>query len=1041
MPNWTDNQKKAIKEDGSNIIVSAGAGSGKTAVLTERVLRKLKNHIGIDKLLILTFTKEAANEMKVRIREEIKKYPELSSDLKKIDSSFISTFDSFSLALVRKYHYLLNVKRDINIIDSNLLSLKTKEFLDEIMEEEYSLKNEDFTKLITDFCVKDDKKIVNAILSINKKLDLKYDKKGYLDDYIDNYYSMDKIHRNIDSYMNLLFEIIRQIDDNLTKISYEVDDVYLGKLNDLFIPIINSKTYEEIRENVLKIDEVPSKPKGSSEEAGILKNKICKCLSKLIILTNYKDTNELIKTIELTKPYASAFVRIIKKLDEKLDNYKFTNDLYDFIDISKKAIKIVKDYPNIKEEIKNNFNEIMVDEYQDTSDLQEEFIKEISNNNVYTVGDVKQSIYRFRNANPDNFRDKYNSYSIGTDGKKIDLLDNFRSRSEVVDGINLIFNYIMDELIGGADYVNSHQMIFGFEEYEKNGKVEQDNKLEILEYPIEKDYPFSCEEIEAFIVAHDIKEKINNHFMVYDKKKKILREAKYSDFSILIDRSNNFDLFKKVFLYEKIPLSIYQDEKLTDSELFMVIRNIFKYINFVYENNHDKEMEYSFLSIGRSFLFDYTDEELFDIVTNNDYEKTVIYEKTNKILDNIYSKTISMILDEIIKEFDVYEKLRKIPNIESNYAKLEYMYTLSSNLNKMSYGFKEFDDFLEDILSGDNEIKFSMNKETLDSAKIMTIHNSKGLEYPICYFPILFKEFNRKEIQSRILYNDNLGIVTSYNDEGMDTTFYSELFKRDYNQNEVSEKIRLFYVAATRAREKMIFVMPETDKLNEEYDGNIVSTDIRLSYKCFQDMLTSIKSKINPYTKNIDLKKLHLTKKYNLINSDNLFDNINKSNNKIEIIKIPKINPLEKSESHFSKSNSKLFTKDEKDKMDFGTKIHYYLETLDLKNPEISNIEKKYQEKIESFLNIDLLKNINKAKVYQEYEFIEESLEEEKHGVIDLMLEYSDYIDIIDYKLKNIDDVAYTKQLAGYKNYIEKITNKKVNTYLYSIMDEKYQKV
>ena len=1041
MPNWTLNQDKAIKEEGSNIIVSAGAGSGKTAVLSERVLRKLKSGIGIDKLLILTFTKEAANEMKVRIRDEIKKYPNLSSDLKKIDSSFISTFDSFSLALVRKYHYLLNVKRDINIIDSNLLNLKTKEYLDEIMEEEYSLKNDDFNKLITDFCVKDDKNIVNAILSINKKLDLKYDKKEYLDNYIDNYYSMDNIHRNIDSYMILLLEIIKQINDNLTKISYEVDDVYLDKLNNLFIPIINSKTYDEIRENVLKVDEVPPKPRGTSEEAGILKNKICKCLGKLIVLTIYKDTDELEKTIELTKPYAESIVRIIKKLDEKLDNYKFTNDLYDFIDISKMAIKIVKEYPNIKEEIKNNFNEIMVDEYQDTSDLQEEFISTISNNNVYTVGDVKQSIYRFRNANPDIFRNKYNSYSIGDNGKKIDLLDNFRSRREVVDGINLIFNYIMSELIGGADYVGTHQMIFGFKEYEENGKVEQDNKLEVLEYPMEKDYPFSREEIEAFIIARDIKEKVNNHFKVYDKKKKILRDAKFSDFSILIDRSTFFDLFKKVFLYEKIPLSIYQDEKLTNSELFMVIRNIFKYINFVYENNHDKEMEYSFLSIGRSFLFNYTDEELFDIVTNNDYENTSIFKKTNKIIDNIQSKTISMILDEIIKEFDIYDNLRKIPNIESNYAKLEYMYTLSTNLNKMSYSFKDFDEFLEDILSGDNEIKFSMNKEALDSAKIMTIHTSKGLEYPICYFPILYKEFNTRDIRSRILYSDDLGIVSTYNDEGMDSTFYSELLKRDFYQDEVSEKIRLFYVAATRAREKMIFVMPLTDKVSEEYDGNVVSSDVRLSYKSFQDMLISIKSKLIPYTKTIDLKSLHLTKKYNLINSNNLFDNIKKSNNKIDIIDIPKVIPLEKSESHFSKSNSKLFTKDEKDKMDFGTKIHYYLETLDLKNPLISDIEKDYKEKIESFLNIDLLKNINKAKVYQEYEFIEEDESEEKHGVIDLMLEYTDYIDIIDYKLKNIDDEAYVKQLTGYKNYIEKLTNKKVNTYLYSIMDEKYQEV
>ena len=359
----------------------------------------------------------------------------------------------------------------------------------------------------------------------------------------------------------------------------------------------------------------------------------------------------------------------------------------------------------------------------------------------------------------------------------------------------------------------------------------------------------------------------------------------------------------------------------------------------------------------------------------------------------------------------------------------------------MGYGFKEFDDFLEDILDGDNEIKFSMNKEALDSAKIMTIHNSKGLEYPICYFPILYKEFNTRDIRTRILYNDKLGIVSAYNDDGMDTTFYSELLKRDFYQDEISEKIRLFYVAATRAREKIIFIMPEVDKENENFEDNLVSTDIRLSYKCFQDILTSIKSKLISYTKNIDLKNLHLTKKYSLINSDNLFNNIEKSNNKIEVIDIPKINVLEKDESHFSKNNTKIFSKEEKNKMEFGTKIHYYLETLDFKNPDLSDIESPYKEKMEAFLKIDLLKNIKNAKIYQEYEFIEENDNEEKHGVIDLMLEYSNHIDIIDYKLKNILDEAYDKQLAGYKNYIEKITNKKVNTYLYSIIDSVYKEI
>ena len=1041
MPNFTPKQQLAVDMEGSNIIVSAGAGSGKTTVLTARVLRKLSSGVGIDKLLILTFTKLAASSMKEKIRKEIKKNERLRGELKKLDSSYISTFDSYSLSLVRKYHYLLNVKRDINIIDSNLLKIKTKEFLEEIMDEEYQEKQEDFIKLINDYCIKDDSNITSAILDINDKLNLKYNKKEYLNNYVNSFFNEDNIKNNLAKYLDMLFEIVNRIDNYIRELSNYVDIDYLDKINNVFNPIINSRSYEEIRENLLNIKDIPNKPKNALPMAGVIKNKIVDLKNELLDYTRFSDTNELINSIKLTKPYIEAIIRIIVKLDNRLDEYKFNNDLYDFVDISKMAIKIVKENKDICEEIKYSFNEIMVDEYQDTSDLQEEFISLISNNNVYTVGDVKQSIYRFRNANPDIFRIKYDLYNKNDGGRKIDLLDNFRSRKEVVDGINLIFKYVMSELIGGADYVNSHQMIYGNKEYETNGAVNQNNNLEVYTYPYERGSYYSKDEIEAFIIACDIKEKVNNHYQVYDKDKKILRDATYSDFSILIDRSSSFDIFKKVFLYHQIPLSIYQDEKLTDSEIFFVIRNIFKLVALIYDNINNKEMEYSFLSIGRSFLFNYTDEELFDIVTNNNYEETEIFAKIKEIINNIESKSISMILDEVIKEFNIYEKLRRIPNILSNYVKLEYMYSLASNLNNMGYTFRDFDEFLEDVLNTKNEIKFSMNKIDSESTKIMTIHASKGLEYSICYFPGLDKKFNIDEIKGKILYNDSLGIVTNYYDEGMDESFYKELLKRDFYQNEVSEKIRLFYVAATRAKEKMIFIIPEVDKENEEYDDEIVSSDIRLCYRKFIDILTSIKSKLIPYTKSINIDDLSLTKKYNSVKKENLFESIKKSNNVIQTNNAIKINVIKKEESHFSKSSSKIFSRDEKKKMDFGTKMHYYLETLDLHNPDLSDIDSLFKDKIVSFLKCDLLKNVKEAKVYQEYEFTEETDNEEKHGIIDLMLEYPDHFDIIDYKLKNIDDEAYSKQLTGYKNYIEGISNKKVYIYLYSLMDERYQKL
>ena len=1038
MPKWTNEQLDAINLDGENILISAGAGSGKTAVLTTRVIRKLESGVGIDKLLILTFTNLAANEMKTRIRNEIKKKIELSDELKKIDSSYITTFDSFSLSLVKKYHYLLNVKKSVNIIDSNLLNIKTSEFLDEIMEEEYQERNNDFTKLINEFCVKDDGEIKKAILSINDSLNLKYDKENYLDNFINNYFNSEFIDKNIDKYLELIDNIIHEINNYLTKISNEVDDDYYHKLSDVILPIINSNNYLETK-NSLLFERLPNLPRGSSDIAKTFKEIISDNIKTLRELTRFSDTNELVKTINLTKDYIEAIIRIIKKLDKKINDYKYENDLYDFIDICKLAIKIVKENKNICEEIKNSFNEIMVDEYQDTSDLQEEFISLISNNNVYVVGDVKQSIYRFRNANPDIFREKYNSYSENINGKKIDLLKNFRSRSEVLNNINLIFNYIMNELIGGAEYKETHQMIPGNITYDNEGKTNQNNNLEIKTYDYDKEIGFTKEEIESFIIANDIIDKVNNHYQVFDKDLG-LRDVKYSDFSILIDRSSSFNIFKKVFLYKQIPLSVYKDEYLNESDLFLVIRNIFKLINLVYDKKNNKETEYAYMSIARSFLINNPDDEIFNVIKNNDYENTLIYEKINKIIINISSKSIRMILDDIINEFNVYEKLRSIPDTYNNYIKINYLYDLSDNLNKMGYTFKDFDRYLESILDSDNDIRFSVNKMDSEGVKIMTIHASKGLEFPITYFPGLYKAFNDQDIKSRIIFNNLLGIIMPYYDEGLDNTFYQELYKNNYYRDEISEKIRLFYVALTRVKEKMIFVMPD-GIVDEEYENDLVMDSVRMKYRSFLDMIISIRSKLVDYITTVDINNLNLTKDYNLINSKNLFDNLDKINNKIEILNIPKIETKKIEESHFSKSSNKIFTKEEKDKMEFGTKIHYYLETLDLNNPDLSDIPDVYKEKIESFLNSDLLKNKDKGKIYQEYEFIEESDNEEKHGVIDLMIEYSDYIDIIDYKLKNILDDAYTIQLNGYRDYIKRITGKETNIYLYSIIDSNYNKL
>jgi len=226
MPNWTSEQLSAINEENSNIIVSAGAGSGKTAVLTTRVIRKLKSGILINNLLILTFTKAAAKEMKERIKEEIIN-ENLNENLKLLNNAYITTFDSYALSIVKRFHYLLNISPNIAIEESGILKIEAKKILDEIFEEMYQNENEDFTSFINDFCVKDDVDIRKMLLNIYFKLELKMEREEYLNNYIETYYNEETLKKDANTYFKLIKDKINEIQKLIDILSTYVDGDYI----------------------------------------------------------------------------------------------------------------------------------------------------------------------------------------------------------------------------------------------------------------------------------------------------------------------------------------------------------------------------------------------------------------------------------------------------------------------------------------------------------------------------------------------------------------------------------------------------------------------------------------------------------------------------------------------------------------------------------------------------------------------------------------------------------------------------------------------
>ena len=1022
MPNWTEEQQLAIDKENTNIIVSAGAGSGKTMVLTARVLRKLESGTNINRLLILTFTNKAANEMKDRIRKAITKNKSVNDQLDYIDSSYITTFDSFALSIVKKYSYLLNVGSNVKIADSSTIHLEKVRIIDDIFNRLYEEEDSRFLKLISDFTDKKDNDIKDYILDINNKLDLKYDKQEYLDKYIEDYYSDKNIELLYNSYLGMLKRKIKEIDKAINLLSNYVDSDFLDKYLLCFENLFNSNTYEEIKASI-DIGKTPTL-RGADPEATSIKKDIKESkLKELENLTRFEDKKEIIDTLMSTKDYVSIIVDIIKELDTRLNEFKESLNIYEFNDISKMAIKVVKENKVVENELRDSFDEIMIDEYQDTSDLQDMFVSLIENNNVYVVGDIKQSIYRFRNANPYLFKSKYDSYSNNNGGFKIDLTRNFRSRSEVIDNINLIFSIIMTDDMGGADYVASHKMIPDNKDYLTIGKNSYDNNFELYNYQFDDTSKFSKEEIEIFFIAQDIKKKVDSKYQVYDKDLSALRDISYKDFAILLDKSTKFDLYKKIFKYFGIPVTKYNATNITEEIEIKLFKNILKLIINRRDKVYDVEFKYAFVSILRSYLFRADDQKIFDLVTEEKYDCEAM-----NIIDNICSNIESLSLNEIIHmiidSFDFYNKLITVGDINNRINRITSIINIFDELASMGYTVDDAYNYLSELIDDEYKIEVKDLDLIQDSVKLMTIHASKGLEFPICYFASLHSQFNKEELKDMFMFNNKYGISSPYYKEGIGTTIIKDMIKDDYMMEDISEKIRLFYVALTRAREKFIIVT----SLPDSSIYNIAKS------RCFLDFINYIKGDISKYIKDLDVNTLNLTKDYNLHKKVDYKLKIGKSDKKLEFKEI-NIENTSLNKEKISKETHGLLDKDTKDKMKFGTMMHEILELLDFKNPDIDslNIDNFYKNKIKDFLNlvdIDRVENI-----YKEYEFLYQKEDSILHGIVDLILEYPDKISIIDYKLKNVDDENYIKQLESYRDYIALKSNKKIDIYLFSIID------
>ena len=1027
---WTHEQELAIYESGTNIIVSAGAGSGKTAVLSTRVVEKIKQGIHIDELLILTFTNAAAGEMKERIKKKIKDL-HMPEELDRLESAYITTFDSFALSIVKTYHYLLNIPRNVTITDSSILNIQKKKILETIFNEYYAKKNNAyFQKLIYDFCLKDDKTLKEAILKLIGKLEIRTDLNEYLEHYLDNYYSKEKLQSYLSDYQKILKEKIEALWIQIDIESSYFEQDYTEKIYEALRPLRAHLSLNELIAKI-SISKIPASPRGSDEETKAAREKLSKMLQELKDACTYGYEEDILKSILVTKDYLTIVLEIVQEFFKRFEDFKNYNHCYDFTDIAHLSLKVIKEHKDVQEELQKRFKEIMVDEYQDTSDIQEEFISLISNHNVYMVGDIKQSIYRFRNANPYIFKEKYDAYSKGLDGQKIDLLKNFRSRDEVLEDINTIFNPIMTNKIGNAEYTESHQMVFGNTTYNEEGQTSENYHMEILEYELaNKEY--SKEEVELFAIAEDIKQKIAQGYPIFDKDEKMIHPATYQDFCIIMDRNSTFDLAKKIFEYLGIPLCLYKDEVLNEDVDIYLIKNIVTLLICMINKDYSNDFRYAFTSIARSYLYGLSDEEIFDCFVCNDFFHTSIFKDLLPITKKIFSSSLREILESTLEQVRFYEKTITHGNVLESEIRVQKILELADNLSELGYNLFDFKEYLTELLETGESIKFNLGTSTSNAVKMMNIHKSKGLEFPVCYFCGLYKTFSKDDLKGMIIYENGLPIYMPDQTTGIRETILKLLIQDKIVKDDISEERRLFYVALTRAKEKMIFLLPKKDNLHELKENGVVYESIRYHYQSLASILYSIPNTLKIFTKDLKIDDLPLTKDY--LFPKTLQNRLEKG--KANIIVSPiSITEKQEKKSSYSKKVKTLLSKEEQKNIELGLKVHEVLEFVDFKHFQPRDIEDEFiRNLVLCLLEQPIMQNLEDANIYQEFEFIYLNHQEQKHGIIDLMIEREQTIDIIDYKLNDITDENYLKQLQGYQEYIRSKTAKKVSIYLYSIL-------
>ena len=899
-------------------------GSGKTAVLVERIINKVLNEkINIDEILVVTFTNAAASEMRERILdaiyEKLDKEPEnenLQKQITLLNKANICTIDSFCLEIVRNYFYELeNISPNFRIADTSEIELLKQEVIDDIFEEKYENEDKSFTRLINTYTsYRDDSPLKELVLKIYSYIQTNPFPEKWLNEKIEMFNLNNKLEEDFGKTVwgeVLLQEIKETTIDSI--VTLERIEKYLSVEPELekFCQTIKKdlEQLESLKESTSSWDkayeicqklefvtwprkssnlEIKEKAKEARDE---IKEKIKNISAKILNCTSKEANQDIYDMYEILKKLKN----LILEFKEEFSKRKKEKNIVDFHDIEHFALNILlKTDENgnifkteIAKKYEKKFKEVAIDEYQDSNLVQEYILTAVSNNkNIFMVGDVKQSIYKFRQAMPELFLEKYEKYKKKEDKKeednlKIQLFKNFRSKENVLKFTNNIFQCIMSKQLGNISYNEEEYLNLGanYPKIEQNQKIEinviqtkeieNEEKVYIEENKedLQSDEHIEDIELEARFVANKIQELIEQKFQVYDKKKETYRDIKYKDIVILLRAtSKSAPIYEQEILNLGIPVFSDSSQEYLDSIEIQTIMSLLKIID-------NPIQDIPLVTVLRSPIGRFTDDELIQIRINdkkdNFYtcmQKAMLSsdEKLkNKIqnflknLDNWRKEQEYLALDELIwkiySDTGYYNYVSLMPNGILRQANLKMLFERAKQYESASFkGLYNFIHFIEKIhLSSGDLGAAKIIGENENVVRIMSIHKSKGLEFPVVFLSSTGKQFNLMDLNKSILLHQEMGIGVKYIDYEKqiqyDTLSKAAIRNKIFVET-LSEEMRILYVALTRAKEKLIITGIEKDydkvieKMNQQIEQypkqeNKINPILLKKYKKYLDWI------------------------------------------------------------------------------------------------------------------------------------------------------------------------------------------------------------